>query len=272
MKHVINLGAGVQSSTMALMSACGEITPMPDFAIFADTQAEPAAVYRWLDWLESELPFPVYRVTAGSLRDSATTEKTSSLTGRSFPKTAIPMFTLNSDGSTGTIPHRTCTRDFKIRPIHKDIRHRCYVPRGQKTPIVTQWLGISLDEVVRAKPSRESWSVHRFPLLENRFTRLLCLDWMKNNGFPEPPRSACVFCPYHSQSEWRHLKADDPQSFADAVTFEREVQEIRSSSSSSSTPFLHRSHKMLDTIDFSSDVDKGQLLLWQDECEGMCGV
>jgi len=27
---VISLGAGVQSSTMALMAAAGEITPMPD--------------------------------------------------------------------------------------------------------------------------------------------------------------------------------------------------------------------------------------------------
>jgi len=35
MKHVISLGAGVQSSTMALMAAAGEITPMPDCAIFA---------------------------------------------------------------------------------------------------------------------------------------------------------------------------------------------------------------------------------------------
>ncbi len=38
--HTISLGAGVQSSTMALMAAAGEITPMPAAAIFADTQAE----------------------------------------------------------------------------------------------------------------------------------------------------------------------------------------------------------------------------------------
>lgn len=48
--NIISLGAGVQSSTMALMAAHGEITPMPDAAIFADTQAEPKAVYEWLDW------------------------------------------------------------------------------------------------------------------------------------------------------------------------------------------------------------------------------
>ena len=36
--RVISLGAGVQSSVMALMAAKGEIGPMPDCAIFADTQ------------------------------------------------------------------------------------------------------------------------------------------------------------------------------------------------------------------------------------------
>lgn len=48
--HILSLGAGVQSSTLALMAAAGEITPMPQAAIFADTQAEPASVYKWLDW------------------------------------------------------------------------------------------------------------------------------------------------------------------------------------------------------------------------------
>src|SRR3974390_579659 len=73
MLSIISLGAGVQSTTMALMAAHGEITPMPDCAIFADTQWEPKIVYSHLDWLCSGnvLPFPVYRVTAGDLRQAA---------------------------------------------------------------------------------------------------------------------------------------------------------------------------------------------------------
>jgi len=71
--HIISLGAGVQSSTMALMAAAGEITPMPKCAIFADTQAEPQSVYTWLDWLENQLPFPVVRATKGSLDKRCTT-------------------------------------------------------------------------------------------------------------------------------------------------------------------------------------------------------
>lgn len=53
--HILSLGAGVQSSTLALMAAAGEVTPMPVAAVFADTGDEPTSVYRWLDWLTTQL-------------------------------------------------------------------------------------------------------------------------------------------------------------------------------------------------------------------------
>lgn len=66
--HFISLGAGVQSSTMALMAAHGELHPMPEGAIFADTQDEPQEVYDWLAELQRHLPFPIHRVSAGKLK------------------------------------------------------------------------------------------------------------------------------------------------------------------------------------------------------------
>src|SRR6185437_8404632 len=66
--RVLSLGAGVQSTTLALMAAHGEIGPMPDCAIFADTGWEPRRVYEHLAWLETKLPFPVERVSGGNLR------------------------------------------------------------------------------------------------------------------------------------------------------------------------------------------------------------
>jgi 3'-phosphoadenosine 5'-phosphosulfate sulfotransferase (PAPS reductase)/FAD synthetase len=47
---VISLGAGVQSSTMAIMAAKGDLPPV-DVAIFADTGNEPKAVYTYLNYL-----------------------------------------------------------------------------------------------------------------------------------------------------------------------------------------------------------------------------
>lgn len=271
--HLISLGAGVQSSTMALMAAAGEITPMPKAAIFADTQDEPASVYRWLGWLEKELPYPVHRVTKGKLSEEAMRMRVSKK-GVTYARTDIPFFTLSPNGDLGKIPHRSCTADYKIKPIMQAARKLAGVKRGEKNPVVTQWIGISLDEIRRMKPSREAWSVSRWPLIEKRMTRMMCLDWMREHGFPEPPRSACVFCPFHGSKEWRRMQLQEPEEFQRAVQFERAVQIAKGNSPENfkSIPFLHRSCKPLDTIDFRSDVERGQLTMWDDECEGMCGV
>lgn len=69
--RALSLSAGVQSTTLALMAAHGEIVPMPDCAIFADTGWEPQAVYDHFAWLMSPnvLPFPVHIVSDGNIRE-----------------------------------------------------------------------------------------------------------------------------------------------------------------------------------------------------------
>jgi hypothetical protein len=167
------------------MAAHGEITPMPDCAIFADTQAEPKAVYEWLDWLEKQLPFPVYRVTNGRSLATRALEMHVTADGRVYSKTDIPFFTLGLNGEQGMIRQRSCTRDFKIGPITKKIRALAGIKRGQKTRSVIQWIGISLDEATRMKPSREAWAVMRWPLIEARIRRSDCLLWMAAHQYPE---------------------------------------------------------------------------------------
>lgn len=269
--HVISLGAGVQSSTMALMAAAGEIAPMPVAAIFADTQDEPKSVYNWLDWLEKELPFPVHRVTRGRLSErSLTMVRTKD--GRLFSKTDIPFFTLNHDGSQGKIVNRGCTRDFKLAPLMRKAREIGNIKRGQKTVGVVQWIGISLEEIYRMKPSRDRWAESRWPLVELRLNRADCLRWMKHHGYPQPPRSACIYCPFHSNSEWRRLKLEEPQEFLKAVVFEKQLQMAKSKSQNfRTTPFLHRSLKPLNEVDLSTEEENGQMT-FNNECEGMCGV
>jgi len=64
---------GVQSSAMALMAAKGEL-PMPDCAVFADTGAEPSSIYSYLEFLKTELPFPIYVVQKGNLTEDTMKE------------------------------------------------------------------------------------------------------------------------------------------------------------------------------------------------------
>lgn len=272
--HILSLGAGVQSSTLALMAAHGEVGPMPTAAIFADTQAEPASVYAWLEWLERKLPFPVVRVTAGSLTHETLRVKHNRKTGQPYYSNLIPAFTLNADGTRGIVGRR-CTYNHKVIPIVKAARKIGKIKRGQKTVGVVQWIGISLDEVQRMKPSREPWSEHRWPLIEMEMTRYDCMRWMEKNGYPTPPRSACVYCPFHSDHEWRRLKRDEPAAFAEAVRVDHELRElhatIKANGKINGGVYLHDSLRPLDQIDFSEDTTQGQFK-FGNECEGLCGV
>lgn len=266
--HIISLGAGVQSSTMALMAAAGEITPMPHCAIFADTKAEPKAVYKWLDWLEDILPFPVYRVSKGSLEADTLKIRTRKDGLGQWNPSGIPAFIKNSDGSRGITP-RQCTHDFKILPIQRKTRE---LLKEAKIRSAVKWIGISLDEISRIKPSQNRYEIARWPLIELRKNRHDCMVWMVNRGFPIPPRSSCVFCPYHNDYEWHRLKVEEPRSFSRAVRFERKYQAAKHQTSTSGVPFLHDSLIPLNEVDFSTEEDKGQINLFQNECEGMCGV
>lgn len=262
--HIISLGAGVQSSTMALMAAMGEITPMPSCAIFADTQAEPKSVYTWLDWLEKQLPFPVRRVTAGNLAEVSTTPKLSSRSGELYLPWSVPVYTINEDGSKGTM-FRQCTDKSKLTPLYKAID----VERGDRDAVV--WIGISVDEASRIKPSRKKQITNAWPLIEKGISRMSCLQWMKNKNYPSPPRSACSFCPYHSDSEWIRLKRDEPEAFQQAIQYEKKLQEsFRLIPRLTSLPFLHPRRNPIDKIDFepTRDIQSD----FNNECEGMCGV
>ncbi len=227
---------------MALMAAHGQITPMPAFGIFCDTQDEPQSVYRWLDWLEERLPFPVVRVSKGKLSDDAVQVHARKDGNGFWVRNLIPAFVLNLNNSIG-ITKRQCTYNYKVELILKHVRQLASIKRGQTSIGVVQWIGISLDEVHRMKPSSVKWSEHRWPLIDIRMNRHDCLLWMQDHDYPEPPRSACVYCPYHSNTEWRRLKEREPESFAKAVRFERDYQTARAIAERSggrtiSPPFL----------------------------------
>lgn len=284
MIHVISLGAGVQSSTMALMAAHGEITPMPDCAIFADTQWEPQAVYKWLAWLETQLPFPVHRVTAGDIRaDQMNKRRTPAKMGRN-PKTdrfaSLPYFVDQGPGREGRTK-RQCTSEYKIIPIEMFLRREVlklkFRQRAPREPVITSWRGISTDEATRMKTSKTKWIAARYPLaMELSMSRTDCLNWMKCNGYAKPPRSACIGCPHHDDHEWLEMKRERPEEFADAVEFDKAIREAGGMRGMKGISYLHRTCIPLTQVDFEGRIKARQgdmpLHPMDDECEGMCGV
>ena len=267
MLEVISLGAGVQSTTMALMAAHGEIEPMPDLAIFADTGAEPSAVYEHLTWLRSPnvLPFRVIEVENGNIL----ADIDAAIVGTKRRGSA-PFFMAKDDREA--IPmRRQCTDIYKIRPINKVVKS--LIGEGEKASV---WIGISLDEAHRMKPDREAYVERRYPLIERRLSRLDCLNWMERKGYPRPPRSACTFCPYHSDAEWRRLRDTDSDGWNQATAIDEKIRKgfRQPTTGNINTPnlYLHRSLTPLAEADLRTDSERGQLDMWAGECEGMCGV
>ncbi len=240
--RVLSLGAGVQSTTLALMAARGEIEA-PDCAIFADTGWEPAAVYAHLDWLEPRLPYPVHRVTAGDIRDSIGTTSYD----------PIPWYVVSGMG------RRQCTKQFKLYPIRRQVRALL----GGKTPRggCEMWVGISTNEAHRMKPSTVQYITNRWPLIEARLSRVDCLGKLKRWNVVAP-RSACCGCPYLSDAEWRERERQ-PE-WAATVALSHKL--------AATGQYMHRSLQTIDTVDLTRWQDRDQPDLFGAECEGLCGV
>lgn len=309
--HIISLGAGVQSSTMALMASIGQILPMPVAAIFADTQAEPQEVYNWLGFITPQLKFPVLTVSKGNLEEEILKKRINTKTGVPYYSTFIPAFVISRKGR-GML-RRKCTHDFKILPLVREQsrlvgkprlnawrkKHRaaltqikewkknCGIARRSKRPLPTRphhawkecqddalaiiWIGISTDESSRMKDSTVPWAVNRWPLIERGFNRRVCELWLHKHGFPKAPKSACRWCPYHDDEQWRMQKENAPAEFLKSIAFEKAFQNICSDGGAKNVPFLHDSLIPLDKVDFSKPSHE-QINMFENECEGMCGL
>lgn len=260
--RVLSLGAGVQSSTLMLMATHGEI--QIDCAIFADTGWEPKAVYAWLDFLAGEAAeanIPMVRVSAGNIRDDVMAIEAST---RRFA--SMPFYVRNLDGSPGAA-RRQCTKEYKLEPIRRHIRS--LIPGRPKPGAVDVLIGISLDEIQRMKDSRVKYIRNVYPLIDFRMTRHDCATWLNKHGYPTPPKSACIGCPFHGNATWRAMKRDHPEEFADAVAVD---EHIRTLPRFVGAAYLHRQMVPLAMADVSNATDHGQQEMFGEECEGMCGV
>jgi hypothetical protein len=255
---ILSLGAGVQSTTLLLMSAAGELEKL-DAAIFADTGSEPQAVYDHLDRLESSVAepagIPVHRVAYGNLGDDLLDPDRMAM---------IPAYTLSPGGQRG-MQGRKCTQTYKLRPLldqvrlllgantstfgcqacnetgqriapwrakrGEDIAGICSICRGTgqrrrvgQPPtgaVAEQWIGFSTDEISRVSDKGDTrYSKSRYPLLERRMSREQCIAYLTHHGWTSVAKSACTFCPYRGNAEWRRMRASDPRSWSEAVAFD----------------------------------------------------
>lgn len=267
--RVLSLGAGVQSSTLALMIEKGKIPPVT-CAVFADTKAEGKSVYTHLEWLKSQVSYPIYIVSFGDLtKDSI--ENAEGIGKYKFID--IPFFTVNSETGKKGLLKRQCTSRYKINPVHQKIRELLELKKGEKRKKGTHvelLMGISYDEIIRMKRNRINWVENKYPLIDLKLRRQDCIEWFEKYYNRKPPRSACVYCPFKTNQEWLDLKLNHEDEWEQVINFDRR---IRLGTKNKDEIFLHRDCKPINEIDFKEKIkedtyDFGQL----DNCEGVCGV
>jgi hypothetical protein len=276
--QILNLGAGVQSTALYLMFLDGEFDETIDHAVFADTQEEPESVYTHLAWLRSLGGPPILTDTAGRLGDDLIHGMNS--TGQRFA--SIPAFTSAEPGRPGGMLRRQCTAEYKINVVERVIRrqvvgleYRQRMPKGVK---VAQYFGLSFDEPRRVSKVRSRfvghpWAEARFPIFDLEMTRGDCVSYLKGRSIPhDVPRSACVFCPFKSNFEWRHLRDFDPAGWARAVEVDEALRRPGTVANRSLVQdiYLHRSCLPLAVVDLGVKDNGGGVAL--SECEGMCGL
>ena len=263
--RILSLGAGVQSSTLALMINKGEV-PMVDAAIFADTGGEPKAVYEWLEWLTKQLSYPVYIVSKGNLRE----DMINAIDGK-YKFLSVPLYTKNPETGKKGLLRRQCTADYKIFPINKKMRELLGLEKGEKRKkgtSVEMLMGISLDEIYRVKPNRIKYITNVYPLIDLKKSRKDCMEWMEKNKYPKPPRSACTFCPFHSNEEWRKVR-ENKEEWDKVVELDKYIR--KGTFRNTDEIFLHKDRLPIDQVNLEDKKDD-QIDLFNNECEGMCGI
>jgi hypothetical protein len=189
---------------------------------------------------------------------------------------------LNPDGTHG-MTRRQCTEDYKLDVIYRTVRAIAGIKprsRGPAHVAVEQLIGISLDEAHRMKDARFRWIRNIYPLVDLGMNRQDCQKKLAAWGWTAP-KSACTFCPYHSDAMWLAMKQDDPAAWADAVAVDRALRTHQGVAGFRGHVFLHEERRPLEEIDFAARLArpkrKKQLRLYLsggfgNECEGMCGV
>ena len=121
------------------------------------------------------------------------------------------------------------------------------------------------------RDSDVKWISNAYPLVDQRWDRGRCIQYVTKHLGYEPKKSACTFCPFKSDDSWKAFARDHPGDFAEAVAFD-DLLRTRGASPGKvalrGVPFVHSSLRPLRDRPF----DNGQGDLFGNDCSGACGV
>lgn len=264
--ELVSHGGGTQTTAMLVLAAQGKIDV--GLFIFANV-GDDSENQETLDY-HRDVSVPFAAKHGIDLREIRRVHKRGAQKGEAFdtllayttgPNRTIPIPVYMPGGAPGT---RQCTERWKIGPV-ADVAKAMGATVENPADIA---LGITVDEIERAHPGidvRLPWCRKVYPLLDLGLKRADCLRIVADAGLPQPPKSACWFCPYTSHEVWRQRKRNQPEVFAQAVTLDRRIREKRETLGRDGA-FLHPSCKPLEDA-----VEDQGALFEGDDCEsGWC--
>ena len=270
---ILSYGAGTPSTTLALMSCQnaqrGPPYPFPkvpiyDAVIFCDLHSEPGWVYEQAAFTAAacqEAGIPFYCLDADLYGDFT----------RNFGRArtaCIPFWTLGDDGKKGKMP-RQCTYDYKIKVIEKFVRYELlrYKPRERTLPLDVHahslHMGIMWEERRRARESKQTLFVNRYPLVEMGWTRAECYAYNKIVWGLATRASCCLFCPYHTNYFYQYIREHEPGCYACALQVDALVETHQARPPLKSKLFLSKSRKRLRDLTEEDCQDKQTFLYFQ---------
>jgi hypothetical protein len=249
---VFSFGAGTQSTAiMALIKhepqrLIDTVGHLPDYAIFADTGAESRDSLINFEYWQKNSSIPLYRVK--NWKRNANTNPLD-----------IPAYV------KGGLIRRQCTSDWKVIPINRAVRK--LFPNKSPKKVVSQWMGITCDEIIRMKENRQKSIENVYPLIELELNRQDCYQILDKYGY-KAIKSSCYMCPFQSK-QWTQNKELDK-----AILFEKKIQKLQQTDLSlnlKNVPYLHPSCEPLE-IAVRKQMDQTNLFTFDDECDGICGL
>lgn len=252
--EILSYGAGTPSTALVGMSCENALSGYPvwpdvpryDAVIFCDLHAEPSWVYEQADFaaaLCEKAGIPFYKLDAdlyGDFTDRFGNARVAS----------IPFWTLDEDGKPGRMP-RQCTYDYKIKVIERFVRYELLHYRPHQRTITQDvhahnlHMGIMWEERRRAKPSKQTLFVNRYPLVEMGWTRAMCYAYNRDVWHRPTRASCCLFCPFHTNYFYLHIERYEPTCYACARQVDELVETHQAKPPLKSRLFLSKSRKRL---------------------------
>lgn len=261
--RAISYGGGVQSTAMLVLAARGKIdfrlalfsnvgddSEHPDTLEYVANVASPYAEKHGLELRELR-----------KVRKDGTEDTLMKQIDR--VKSTIPIPMRMANGAPG---NRSCTGDFKIKVVARELKR---LGATRAAPAVLA-LGISLDEYQRMRTdSGIPHETFAYPLIDLRMDRQDCINLIRSEGLPVPPKSSCFFCPFHTINQWRELMRARPDLFQKSVEMERAMNERRAALGKDPM-WMSTALKPLD----EAVTENGQLDMFEPGCQiaGYCHI